>query len=45
MPMWKAVAFAAGLGLSVLSCPLHATPTNSVDTVHSLYTDKQLISW
>jgi phospholipid transport system substrate-binding protein len=38
MPVWKAVAFAAGLGLSVLSCPVHAAPSNSGDTVQGLYT-------
>ncbi len=37
MPMWKAVAFAAGLGLSGLSCPVHAAPANSGDTVQGLY--------
>jgi hypothetical protein len=33
----KAVAFAAGLGLSVLSYPVHAAPTSSGDTVWGLY--------
>jgi phospholipid transport system substrate-binding protein len=37
MPLCKAVAFAAGLGLSVLSYPVHAAPTSSGDTVHGLY--------
>jgi phospholipid transport system substrate-binding protein len=34
--MWKALAFAAGLGLSVLSCPVHAAPSSG-DTVQGLY--------
>ena len=33
----KAVAFAAGLGLSMLSCPLYAAPACSGDTVRGLY--------
>src|SRR5207245_5649249 len=33
----KAVAFAAGLGLAVLSCPVHAMPANGGDTVQGLY--------
>jgi phospholipid transport system substrate-binding protein len=33
----KAVAFAAGLGLSVLSYPVHAAPTSGGDTVQGLY--------
>jgi phospholipid transport system substrate-binding protein len=37
MPLWKAVAFAAGLGLSMLSCPVHAAPDGGGDTVQSLY--------
>jgi phospholipid transport system substrate-binding protein len=37
MPWSKAVAFAAGLGLSVLSHPVHAAPSNSGDTVQGLY--------
>jgi phospholipid transport system substrate-binding protein len=37
MPLCKAVAFAAGLGLSMLSYPLHATPASSGDTVQGLY--------
>ena len=37
MPLSKAVAFAAGLGLSVLSHPVHAAPSNSGDTVQGLY--------
>jgi phospholipid transport system substrate-binding protein len=31
------VAFAAGLGLAVLSCPVHAVPASSGDTVQGLY--------
>ena len=37
MPLWKGVAFAAGLGLSMLSYPIHAAPANSGDTVRGLY--------
>ena len=37
MPACKAVAFAAGLGLSVLSYPVHAAPSSSGDTVQGLY--------
>ena len=37
MPVCKAVAFAAGLGLSMLSYPVHALPTNGGDTVQGLY--------
>jgi phospholipid transport system substrate-binding protein len=37
MPLCKAVAFAAGLGLSMLSYPVHAAPTSSGDTVQGLY--------
>jgi phospholipid transport system substrate-binding protein len=33
----KAAAFAAGLGLSMLSYPLHAAPAGSGDTVRGLY--------
>jgi phospholipid transport system substrate-binding protein len=36
-PLRKAVAFAAGLGLSMLSSPLHAAPAGSGDTVKGLY--------
>jgi phospholipid transport system substrate-binding protein len=31
------VAFAAGLGLSTLSCPVHAAPASGGDTVQGLY--------
>jgi len=37
MPLWKAAAFAAGLGLSMLSYPVHAAPASSGDTVQGLY--------
>jgi phospholipid transport system substrate-binding protein len=36
-PLWKAVAFATGLGLSMLSYPVHAAPANGGDTVQGLY--------
>ena len=36
-PLRKAVAFAAGLGLSMLSYPLHAAPAGGGDTVQGLY--------
>ena len=37
MPLWKAVAFAAGLGLSSLSYPAQASPATGGDTVQGLY--------
>jgi hypothetical protein len=37
MPLRNAVAFAAGLGLSMLSYPLHAAPAGGGDTVRGLY--------
>jgi len=37
MRLCKAVAFAAGLGLSILSHPLHAAPASGGDTVQGLY--------
>ena len=37
MPLCRAAAFAAGLGLAVLSCPVHAAPASSGDTVQGLY--------
>lgn len=37
LPLCKAVAFAAGLGLSMLSYPVHAATTSSGDTVQGLY--------
>src|SRR6516225_7060779 len=36
-PLCKAFAFAVGLGLSMLSYPLHATPASGGDTVKGLY--------
>jgi phospholipid transport system substrate-binding protein len=36
-PLWKAVAFAAGLGLSIFSNPIHAAPASGADTVQGLY--------
>ena len=35
--LWRGVAFAAGLGLSMLSNQLHAAPSSGGDTVESLY--------
>ncbi len=35
--LWIAVAFAAGLGLSMLSYPVHAAPSSGGDTVQGLY--------
>jgi len=37
MPLWKAAAFAGGLGLSMLSYPVHATAANGGDIVQGLY--------
>jgi phospholipid transport system substrate-binding protein len=37
LPLWRAVAFAAGLGLSTLSYPVHAAPPGGGDTVQGLY--------
>jgi phospholipid transport system substrate-binding protein len=37
MPLWKAVAFAAGLGLSSLCYPAHAAPASGGATVQGLY--------
>jgi phospholipid transport system substrate-binding protein len=37
MPLWKAVAFATGLSLGVLSCPVHAAPASGGDAVGHLY--------
>jgi hypothetical protein len=36
-PLWKGVALAAGLGLSMLSYPVHAAPASSGETVQRLY--------
>ena len=35
--MWKAIALGAGLGLGMLSYPVHATPASGGDTVQGLY--------
>ena len=35
--LWKAAAFAAGLTLGTLSCPVHAAPSSGGDTVQGLY--------
>jgi hypothetical protein len=32
-PVWKAVALAAGIGLAMLSYPVHAAPASGGDTV------------
>ena len=37
MPLRKAVALASGLGLSMLSYPVHAAPASGGDTVQGLY--------
>jgi hypothetical protein len=37
MPLCKAVAFAAGLGLSMLSYPVHAASASSGDTMQGLH--------
>jgi phospholipid transport system substrate-binding protein len=36
-PLWKGVAFAAGLGIAMLSGPIHAAPPSGGDTVQGLY--------
>jgi phospholipid transport system substrate-binding protein len=36
-PTWKAVAFAAGLGLGILSSPVHPATASGGDTVQGLY--------
>ena len=35
--LWKAVALAAGVGLAMLSYPVHAAPASGGDTVQGLY--------
>ena len=35
--IWKTVALAAGVGLAMLSYPVHATPASGGDTVQGLY--------
>jgi len=37
MSLWKAAAFSAGLGLSMLSYPVHAAQESGGDTVQGLY--------
>jgi phospholipid transport system substrate-binding protein len=37
MPLWKAAAFVGGLGLSILSYPVHAAAANGGDIVQGLY--------
>ena len=37
MPLWKALAFAGGLGLSMLSYTVHAAAANGGDIVQGLY--------
>src|SRR5256885_2346095 len=34
---WKVLALSVGLGLGMLSCPVHAAPTSGGDTVQGLY--------
>ena len=36
-PVWKAVGFAVGLGLAMLSFPVHAAPASGGDTVQGLH--------
>jgi len=36
-PVWKAVALSVGIGLAMLSYPVHAAPASGGDTVQSLY--------
>jgi phospholipid transport system substrate-binding protein len=36
-PIWKAAALAAGVGLAMLSYPVHAAPASGGDTVQGLY--------
>ncbi|HEX4616210.1 MAG TPA: ABC transporter substrate-binding protein [Stellaceae bacterium] len=36
-PVWKAVALSAGIGLAMLSHPVHAAPASGSDTVQGLY--------
>src|SRR5208283_3829315 len=36
-PSWKAVAFATGLGLGMLSCSVQAASASAGDTVRGLY--------
>src|ERR1700726_3177166 len=36
-PVWKVMALGAGIGLAMLSYPVHAAPASSGDTVQGLY--------
>ena len=36
-PVWKAVALSAGIGLAMLSHPVHAAPASGSDTVQGFY--------
>ena len=36
-PVWKALALGAGIGLAMLSYPVHAAPASGGDTVQGLY--------
>jgi phospholipid transport system substrate-binding protein len=36
-PLWKTVALGAGIGLAMLSYPVHAAPVSGGDTVRGLY--------
>ena len=36
-PVWKAMALGAGIGLAMLSYPVHAAPASGGDTVQGLY--------
>jgi phospholipid transport system substrate-binding protein len=36
-PVVKAIALSAGIGLAILSCPVHAAPASGGDTVQGLY--------
>jgi phospholipid transport system substrate-binding protein len=36
-PVWKAMALGGGIGLAMLSYPVHAAPASSGDTVQGLY--------
>ena len=36
-PVWKVMALSAGIGLAMLSYPVHAAPASGADTVQGLY--------
>ena len=36
-PVWKVMALGAGIGLAMLSYPVHAAPASGADTVQGLY--------